>query len=61
MEDATRFILIDYEYGMWNPQAYDLACYLNEMVCDNAHPLGNGIAHYMRNFPTNSEIESITK
>ena len=31
------------------------------MVCDNAHPLGNGIAHYMRNFPTDAEIESMTR
>lgn len=56
MEDATRFILIDYEYGMWNPQGYDLACYLNEMVCDNAYPLGVGVHHYMRNFPSEGEI-----
>ena len=60
LEDATKFILIDYEYGMWNPQGYDLACYLNEMVCDNAYPLGVGVAHYMRNFPSDDEIEKMT-
>ena len=60
LEDATRLTLIDYEYGNWNPQAYDLACYLNEMVCDNAHPHGCGVKHYMRNFPSNAEIERMT-
>ena len=40
-------ILIDYEYGMWNPQYYDLANYLNELVLDNAYPKGTGVAYYM--------------
>lgn len=57
LEDLTRLTLIDYEYGNWNPQGYDLACYLNEMVPDNAHPHGCGVKHYMCNFPTNAEIE----
>ena len=29
-------ILIDYEYGNWNPMAYDIANYFNEFTCDNA-------------------------
>jgi len=38
-----------------------MACYLNEMVCDNAYPLGVGVAHYMRNFPSDGEIEQMAK
>lgn len=37
MGDANDVMLIDYEYGTWNPRYYDLGNYLNEMVCDNAH------------------------
>jgi len=29
--------MIDFEYGEWNPMAYDLANYLNEIMVDNAH------------------------
>lgn len=46
---------------MWNPEYYDIGNYLNEMMCDNAHPQGCGVAHYLRNWPTNNEIESITR
>ena len=52
LANATKIILIDYEYGMWNPQYYDLANYLNEFVCDNAYPKGTGVAYYMDNWPT---------
>ena len=31
------------------------------MVCDNAHPMGCGVKHYMCNFPSNAEIEQMTK
>ena len=61
MDDATRIFLIDYEYGMWNPQYYDLGNYLNELVCDNAHPLEPGIKYYMENWPADAEIEYLTR
>ena len=61
IEDATKIILIDYEYGMWNPQYYDLANYLNEFTCDNAYPEGTGVRYYLENWPSDREIENITK
>ena len=54
-------ILIDYEYGMWNPQYYDIGNYLNELTCDNAYPKGSGVRYYLENWPTDEEIESITR
>ena len=53
LEDATEIILIDYEYGMWNPQYYDIATYLNEYTLDNAYPKGKGVRYYLENWPTN--------
>ena len=53
-------VLIDYEYGMWNPRMYDLANYLNEWCCDNNYPQAPGIAHFLQNFPTEDEIVSLT-
>ena len=61
LRDATDIALIDFEYGMWNPEYYDIGNYLNEFVMDNAYPFDNGIALYPRNFPTNKEIEQIVK
>lgn len=46
---------------MWNPAAYDLGTYLNEMVCDNAYAKEPGFKYYWQNWPTESEIEEITK
>ena len=46
LEDNSKIYLIDYEYGMWNPKYSDLACYLNELVIDNAHPKHPGIKYY---------------
>ena len=54
-------VLIDYEYGMWNPRYYDLANYFNEMICDNAYPKGTGVAYFMSNWPTEQEIETLTR
>jgi len=28
-------MIIDCEYGGWNPMAYDLAVYINETMADN--------------------------
>ena len=38
LEDNEQIVLIDYEYGLWNPAYYDVANYLNEFVLDNAYP-----------------------
>merc|ERR1712060_1010502 len=56
LADATKIVLIDYEYGMWNPMYYDLGNYLNEWICDNAHPRDPGIHYYFDNWPAESEI-----
>lgn len=56
LEDATKLLLIDYEYGMWNPQMYDLGNYLNEWCCDNAFPMGSGVDYQLCNWPTDEEI-----
>ena len=54
-------MLIDYEYGMWNPMYYDLGNYFNEWICDNAHQEAPGIKYYMDNWATDHEIESLVK
>mgnify|MGYP001213050058 CR=1 FL=1 len=46
---------------MWNPQYYDLANYLNELIVDNAYPKGTGVAYYMENWPGDEEIEYLTR
>ena len=46
LSNNEKVLLIDYEYANWNPLTYDLGNYLNEHVCDNAHPEGCGIAYY---------------
>ena len=55
-ENNELITLIDFEYGGWNPIAYDLANYLNEMCTDNAHPTAPGIKLYLSNFPTQEEV-----
>jgi len=57
LADNEQIILIDYEYGGWNPMAIDLANYFNECTCDNAHPKGVGIKYYLSNFPSAAERE----
>ena len=54
-------MLIDYEYGMWNPCYMDIAMYLNEFTLDNAYPYGTGIKYYYSNWATDKEIENMTK
>ena len=61
LTDSSKISLIDFEYGMWNPMCYDLGNYLNEMVCDNSYPYGVGIRFYWENWPSDEEIELITK
>lgn len=55
LHDLTQTIFIDFEYTSWNPRAMDLANYFNEVMLDNAHPLGNGIKDYVENCMTDSE------
>jgi len=57
--DNQDIILIDYEYGGWNPLAMDLANYINECACDNAYPYGIGIKFYPANMPSREEREEI--
>lgn len=52
-------MLIDYEYGGWNPMAMDLANYVNETMLDNAYPGKNGVAWYEENCMTPSELEKM--
>ena len=40
---------------------YDIANYLSEFVCDNAYPLGTGVAYAKSNWPTEDEIVSLTR
>lgn len=54
-------VLIDFEYGGWNPAAFDLGNYLTEMALDNAHSFGIGIKYYEANLPTDAEITQISK
>lgn len=61
LDDATKIMLIDYEYGMWNPEYYDVAHYLNEYCCDNAYPKGTGVAYYLENWPEDDEIATLTQ
>jgi thiamine kinase-like enzyme len=52
-------MLIDYEYGGWNPMAMDLANYMNETMLDNAYPGKNGVAWYEENCMTPAELEKM--
>ena len=62
LSDATNIVLIDYEYGFWNPKYYDLGNYINEFICDNAYPVDPpGIHYWMENWPTESEIEALVR
>lgn len=64
LSDNTRLMLIDYEFGMWNPEYYDLATFLNEWSCDNAHPgtkTSCCIAYYLENWPSEAEVREFTR
>lgn len=61
LTDNEVLIPIDFEYGGWNPAAYDLGNYIAEIAFDNAHPLGNGIKLYLNNFPSQQERQQIIK
>lgn len=61
LDDASKLVIIDYEYGGWNPAAFDLGNYLCEMALDNNHPYGKGIKLYMENHPSEEEIDQVCK
>lgn len=61
LQDSSELILIDYEYGGWNPMAMDVANYLNETMLDNAHPGDNGLACYEMNVLTVDEVSSMAR
>jgi len=48
----ANLLLIDYEYGGWNPMAMDLAMYTCETMLDNGYPEKNGISWYLDNCMT---------
>ena len=54
--DATKTMLIDFEYCGWQPRAFDLANYLNEVAFDNVYPYKKGIALYTQNLMGEAEI-----
>lgn len=54
--DATKIMLIDYEYCGWQPRAFDLANYLNEVAFDNVYPYNKGIALYPQNLMGEAEV-----
>lgn len=54
-------MLIDYEYGDWNPMAYDIANFFNEHTRDNAAEESRydcGVKYCESNFLTREEMES---
>ena len=59
MRDSEKLMLIDYEYGDWNPRAYDIANYFNEFCFDNVAigEFNSGIQYYENNFPSQAERE----
>lgn len=61
LSDLTHTIFIDFEYTSWNPRAMDIANYFNEVMLDNAHPLGNGIKDYVENCMSESEQVLLVK
>ena len=60
-EDNTQIVLIDFEYGGWNPMAMDLANYINETMLDNAYPKTFGKGFYESNAMTKREIEAMAR
>lgn len=54
VSDYSHIMLIDYEYAGWQPRAFDLASYLNDMVIDKHCP--TGIRTYLQNFITDEEL-----
>lgn len=61
LRDNTNLMIIDLEYGGWNPEAYDLANYFNETVLHNAFPLDNGVGTCLENFASDDDIDFVLK
>lgn len=60
-DDKKEVMLIDYEYGGWNPMMMDVANYVNETMIDNAHPGGTGIKTYVDNIMSKDEVISMSR
>jgi len=60
-EDNTKIVLIDFEYGVWNPMAMDLANYINECMIDNSYPKNFGKGFYEANAMSKQEIEAMAR
>lgn len=43
VKDNRELLIIDLEYGGWNPMAMDVAVYINETMNDNSYPSKNGV------------------
>lgn len=56
ISNNRELIIIDYEYGGWNPMAMDIANYLNETMIDNCYPEKNGIEWYLDNILDTQEL-----
>lgn len=59
--DNVNLLIIDYEYGGWNPMAMDLANFINETMLDNGYPEKNGIAWYLDNCMSKAEVKQMSK
>ena len=60
-DGEVKLTLVDYEFGIWNPRYYDIAAYINEMVCDNAHPSPKKLAYFFANWATEDELISLAR
>ena len=58
--DNSNLLIIDYEYGNWNPMAMDLAVFVNETMLDNDYPAKNGIAWYLDNCMPKAELKEMS-
>ena len=52
LDNNEDMMLIDFEYGGWNPMAYDIANYFNECICENEQ-----LKSYQQNYPLKDERE----
>jgi thiamine kinase-like enzyme len=61
VKDNRELLIIDLEYGGWNPMAMDVAVYINETMNDNSYPGNNGVQWYTDNIMSEKEIEMFVK
>tara|TARA_B100000780_G_scaffold247633_1_gene192657 strand:- start:188 stop:490 length:303 start_codon:yes stop_codon:yes gene_type:complete len=61
VKDNRELLIIDLEYGGWNPMAMDVAVYINETMNDNSYPSKNGVQWYTDNIMSEEELEMFVK